>query len=164
MTTEQSLAATAVHAWTLGIKNAEKVFLGLTDEQLRQPVAPGKNRLVYLYGHLIAVHDGMLPLLGIGARLHPELDAMFLDAPDDPVSDLRPAAELARLWAEVHGALRAGFDGFSPSDWTQRHTAMTEADFAANPLRNRLAVLLNRAAHSAFHVGQCALAATSPES
>lgn len=159
MTAEQSLAATALNDWALNLKRAEEVFLGKTDAQLRQAVAPGKNRLVYLYGHLIAVHDAMLPLLGIGERLHPELDAVFLDAPDDPASDLRPAAELAQLWAEVHGALRDGFARFTPADWTARHTAMSAADFAANPLRNRLAVLLNRAAHMAFHVGQCALIA-----
>jgi hypothetical protein len=28
-----------------------------------QEVAPGKNRLIYLWGHLTAVHDAMLPLL-----------------------------------------------------------------------------------------------------
>ena len=34
---------------------------------------------------------------------------------------------------------------------------MTDADFAANPLRNRLAVLLSRTGHVAYHLGQCAL-------
>ena len=82
MTPDQSLAATAVHAWTLNTARAEKVFLGQTDEDLRQEVAPGKNRLVYLWGHLIAVHDAMLPLLGIGPRLHPELDTTFLTEAD----------------------------------------------------------------------------------
>ena len=65
-------------------------------------------------------------------------------------SDLRSAAELGQYWAEVHGALRAGFERFTPADWSQRHTAMSDADFAANPLRNRAAVVLNRAAHVAF--------------
>jgi len=37
--------------------------------QLEQQVAPGKNRLIYLWGHLTAVNDGLLPLLGIGERL-----------------------------------------------------------------------------------------------
>jgi hypothetical protein len=159
MTPEQSLAATVKADWALNLKRAEAVFLDKTDEQLRQPVAPGKNRLVYLYGHLIAVSDAMLPLLGIGERLHPELDAAFLDGPDDPASPLLSAAELGRLWAEVHGALRAGLERFTPADWTARHTAMSDEDFAANPLRNRAAVVMNRAAHVAFHVGQCALAA-----
>jgi DinB superfamily len=158
MTPEQSLVATALHAWTLNLAHAEKVFSGLTDEQLRQEVAPGKNRLVYLWGHLIAVHDAMLPLLGIGDRLHPELDAPFLKDADTTTRDLPSAAVLAQYWAEVNAALKAGFATFSPVDWTQRHTAMTAADFAANPLRNRLAVLLSRTGHVAYHLGQCALA------
>lgn len=157
MTPDQSLAATAVHAWTLNTARAEKVFLGQTDEDLRQEVAPGKNRLVYLWGHLIAVHDAMLPLLGIGPRLHPELDTTFLTEADRSTTGLPSNAALTQMWAEVHGALRSGFDRFTPTDWTARHAAMTDDEFTANPLRNRLAVLLNRTAHLAWHLGQCAL-------
>ena len=158
MTPEQSLATTAVQSWTINITRADKVFAALTDEQLRREVAPGKNRLVYLWGHLIAVHDGMLPLLGIGERLHPELDGPFLDEADAATTARPSAVELARMWAEVNGALQAGFQRFSPADWTARHTAMSDDDFAANPLRNRLAVLLSRTGHVAYHLGQCALA------
>lgn len=158
MSTEQSLVATALHAWTMQIARAEKVFLGRNDVELRQEVAPGKNRLVYLWGHLIAVHDAMLPLLGLGDRLHPELDAPFLDEADGTTGDLPSAAQLATYWGDVHAALTAGFAQWSPDDWTRRHTAMTDADFAANPLRNRLAVLLSRTGHVAYHLGQCALA------
>ena len=157
MTPEQSMTATALQSWALSISRAEKTFSGLSDEALRRPVAPGKNRLVYLYGHLIAVHDAMLPLLGIGERLHPELDAPFLKEADNAAANVPSAATLKALWDEVHGALQAGFDRFSPTDWTQRHTAMSDADFATNPLRNRLAVLLSRTGHIAYHLGQCAL-------
>ena len=160
MTPEQSLAATAVHAWTLNISRADKVFAGLTDELLRKEVAPGKNRLVYLWGHLIAVHDAMLPLLGIGARLHAELDVQFLTEANNTTSELPSAAHFAHCWTEVNDALLAGFDRFTPADWTQRHTAMSDTDFATNPLRNRLAVLLSRTGHVAYHLGQCALAST----
>lgn len=161
MSPEQSLASTALHAWSMQIARAEKVFSGLTDAELQQAVAPGKNRLVYLWGHLIAVHDAMLPLLGIGPRLHPELDAPFLDEADDTTAPSPSAATLAGYWAEVNAALQAGFDRFSAADWTARHTAMTDADFAANPLRNRLAVLLSRTGHVAYHLGQCALVSTA---
>ncbi len=157
MTPEQSLSATAVQAWILNVARAEKVFLGRTDVQLRREVAPGKNRLVYLFGHLIAVHDRMLPLLGIGERRHPELDAAFLEDADDATRELPSSSDLARDWAEVHAALLAGLQRFTPADWTARHTAMTDDDFVADPLRNRLAVLLNRTAHLAYHLGQCAL-------
>jgi hypothetical protein len=53
-----------------------------------------KNRLFYLLGHLSAVHDRMLPLLGIGERLHPELDEAYLTNPDQTISGPLAAADL----------------------------------------------------------------------
>ena len=47
---------------------------------------------------------------------------------------------------------------FTAADWAQKHRAMSDADFATNPRRNRLAVLLSRTGHVAYHLGQCALA------
>ena len=35
----------------------------LSDEQLQKEIAPGKNRGIYILGHLIAVHDDMLAIL-----------------------------------------------------------------------------------------------------
>ena len=158
-TPEQALVAAAVHAWTINVERAGKMFSGLTEQQLLLEVAPGRNRLVYLWGHLIAVHDGMLPLLGLGQRVHPELDATFLTERDRAVSELPPTPELKRCWDEVNGRLLDGFRQFSASDWAQRHTAVSDADFAMNPLRSRLSVLLSRTSHLAYHVGQGALVA-----
>jgi len=121
-----------------------------------QEVAPGRNRLVYLWGHLIAVHDAMAPLIGVGERLHPELDAMFLTEADKRAS-LPSAGELKAYWDEVHGRLLEAFRRFTPAEWAQKHTAMSEDDFKANPLRNRLAVLLSRTNHLSYHLGQAAL-------
>ena len=69
MTPDQAIVASAVHSWKQNVERADKVFSGLTEQQLLTEVAPGRNRLVYLWGHLTAVHDGMLPLLGLGDRL-----------------------------------------------------------------------------------------------
>ncbi len=118
MTPEQSVVASAVHAWKLNVERADKLFSGLSEQQLLQEVAPGKNRLVYLWGHLIAVHDAMLPLLGLGRRLHPELDAAFLTGADRAVVELPPAAELKRHWDEVNGSLLAGFSSFTASKFS----------------------------------------------
>jgi hypothetical protein len=68
---------------------------GLSEQQLLEEVARGKNRLIYLWGHLIAVHDGMLPLLDLGERSYPELDATFLTAADRAVA-LLPSRVAAR--------------------------------------------------------------------
>jgi hypothetical protein len=158
MTPEQSVVASAVQAWTMNIDRADKLFSGLSDEKMLTEIAPGKNRLVYLWGHLIAVHDAMLPLLGLGERLHPELDAAFLTGADRAVADLPSAADLKRHWDEVNGRLLAGFRRFTASDWADKHTVVSAEDFAANPLRNRFAVLLSRTGHVAYHLGQAALA------
>jgi hypothetical protein len=72
MTNEERFVSVALNAWNGNIERADKLFSGLTAEQLTQQVAPGKNRLIYLWGHLTAVHDAMLPLLAFGPRLHPE--------------------------------------------------------------------------------------------
>src|SRR5215472_17280132 len=82
MSTEISLIDAALRGWKSNVERVDKLFGTLSSQQLEQQVTPGKNRLVYLWGHLAAVNDGLLPLLGIGARLHPELDAMFITKPD----------------------------------------------------------------------------------
>jgi hypothetical protein len=126
-------------------------------------VAPGKNRLIYLWGHLIAVHDGMFPILGLGDRLHRELDAIFLTCADRTIPNLPSAADLERLWHAVHEPLMAGFSRFTAEDWVQKHAVVSAADFAVNPLRNRLAVLFSRTAHIAYHLGQAMLVAGSAD-
>lgn len=157
MTPDQLLVASSVLAWKTQLERASKLFANLGDEQLRAEIAPGKNRLIYLWGHLIAVHDAMLPLLGLGPRLHPELDAMFLTVADRSVAELPTAEDLKRFWLEVNARL-AAIDAFTPADWVAKHSAVSEEDFAINPLRNRLALLLNRTSHVAYHLGQAQLA------
>jgi len=92
-------------------------------------VAPGKNRLIYLWGHLAAVNDGLLPLLGIGERLHPELDAMFIGTPDKSVEltvyGKIPQGGMGRDQPKA----REGYSEFSAEDWAGRHTAVSEEDF-----------------------------------
>jgi hypothetical protein len=163
MTPEQSIAATAVQSWTMNVERADKLFSGLSESQALQEVAPGRNRLVYLWGHLIAIHDAMAPLLGLGERLHPELDEVFVTGADKEVAVLPSTVELKKHWDEVHGRLLEAFGRFTAADWAQKHTAMSDEDFKANPLRNRMAVLLNRTNHLSQHLGQAALASKSSE-
>jgi hypothetical protein len=161
MSIEQTLAATALAFWKIELERADKFFSALTDEQLPLEIAPGRNRLVYLWGHLIAVHDRMLPLLGIGERVYPYLDAPSLLEADrsEKLTTLPPAADLKRWWDEVNSRLTAGLSNFTPADWAAKHTAVSDEAFAANPLRNRLAVLLSRTAHISSHLGQAVIAA-----
>jgi ribose 1,5-bisphosphokinase PhnN len=45
----------------------------------------------------------------------------------------------------------------SLSDWAQRHTAVSAEDFAKDTSRNRFAILLSRANHLSYHLGQAVL-------
>jgi DinB superfamily len=157
MTPEQALVTSTISSWKIAIERADKLFLPLSEAQLQKEVAPGKNRLIYLWGHLSAVHDRMLPLLDLGPRLYPELDTPFLTNPDRAVPDAPTGEEVRGFWQEVNGKLLAGFERFSPADWLKRHTSVSEEDFAKDPSRNRFAILLSRTNHISFHLGQTAL-------
>jgi len=42
----------------------------------------------------------------------------------------------------------------SVADWLGRHTAVSAEDFANEPLRNKLNVLMGRTIHESYHLGQ----------
>ena len=148
----------AVNSWRLVLERANKTLSNLTEEQVLKEVAPGRNRLIYLWGHLTAVHDAMFPILGLGKRLHPELDAIFVSNPDKAEAQLPPVGELRKYWDEVNGKLLLQFASLSEDEWLQRHNAVSEEDYAKDPTRNRLAVLLSRTNHMSYHLGQITLA------
>jgi hypothetical protein len=158
MTSEDVFVGVSIATWKLVIGRADKFFSNASEERLQHQVAPDKNRLIYLWGHLTAVHDRMLPLLGLGPRLHPELDATFISAPDRTVETLPSAAELKSAWDEVNATLLAGYERLKPAEWLEKHADVSAEDFAKEPLRNRLAILLNRTNHTSFHIGQAILA------
>jgi len=116
VSTENSLINAALRGWKSNVESADKLFGALSPEQLEQQVAPGKNHLIYLWGHLAAVNDGLLPLLGIGERLHPELDAMFISKPDRSVELTETAQSLKSAWDKINQKLWEGFSKFSPAD------------------------------------------------
>jgi uncharacterized damage-inducible protein DinB len=158
MTSQKLSVKVAINSWRLVVERANKTFSSLTDEELLKEVAPGRNRVIYLFGHLTAIHDAMFPILGLGERLHPELDAIFVSSPDKTEAQLPPAAELRKYWDDVNAKLLSQFASLSADEWLQRHYAMSEEDYAKDPTRNRLAVLLSRTNHMSYHLGQITLA------
>src|ERR1700733_12238925 len=99
MTNEELYLAVALNGWKGTIERADKMFSGLSDQEVLKEIAPGKNRLIYLWGHLTAVHDAMLPLLGIGRRLHAEFDVAFISNPDKTQCGMTSAAAVGGAWS-----------------------------------------------------------------
>jgi hypothetical protein len=158
MTTENSLIDSALRTWKLNIDRADQLFGSLSEKELLQEIAPGKNRVIYLWGHLTAVNDALIPLLGFGERLHPELDSMFVSNPDGFVAETISGQKLKRSWNEINQRLWTGFSKLSAAEWLQKHASVSKEDFAREPYRNRFTVLLGRAAHLSYHLGQANLA------
>ena len=157
MTLETSLIDSALRNWRSNVDRAGKLFGNLSQEQLLQEVAPGKNRVIYLWGHLTAFNDALIPLLGFGARIHPELDLMFVSNPDRTVPNILLGEDLKIIWQETSQILWRGFSKLSVADWMQKHGAVSEEDFLREPHRNRFTILLARTAHIAYHLGQAKL-------
>ena len=116
MAFETSLIDSALRNWRSTVDRADKVFGNLSQEQLLQEVAPGKNRLIYLWGHLTAFNDALIPLLGFGSRMRPELDLMFVSNPDRTVTTILSGGELKNIWQETSQILWTGFSKLSAAD------------------------------------------------
>lgn len=153
----QLLVKMVLDAWNAKLKETDALLTALTDEQLQNEVAPGRNRGIYLLGHLTAVNDKMLPLLNLGAQMHPELNNTFLKEADKAVADIPSANELRNFWGEINSSLATHFNNMNADDWFQQHTSVSAEDFSKEPNRNKLNIIISRTNHLAYHLGQMAL-------
>ena len=155
--TKKIMVKSVLDSWNARIKEANNIIDNLTDEQLQKEIAPGKNRGVYLLGHLTAVNDKMLPLLNFESQHYAHLEDAFLNKPDKSVSDIPSAKEVRAVWKNVNSKLAEHFNKLSPDEWFQKHSSVSEEDFAKEPHRNRLNVVIGRTNHLQYHIGQVAL-------
>lgn len=144
-------------SWNYQIKASNKLINVLRDEQLVKEIATGKNRGTYLLAHMVADHDGMVPLLGLGEKSYPELETVYIRNPDKSGLQETDTQQLREYWNVVNEKLNQHFANFSNEDWFQRHTAATEEAFTIEPHRNKLNILISRTVHLAYHLGQMAL-------
>lgn len=151
----------AVDAWSNEVNASGKLLDKLTDEQLMREVAPGRNRGIYLLGHLTAVHDRMLSLLRFQDAMYPELDKPFLDEADKVATALPSLAQLRQQWKTVNDTLLGHMKRLPAEEWFTRHANISAEDFPREPHRNRLNVLLSRTNHLAYHRGQLVLLANT---
>jgi hypothetical protein len=142
--------------WEIQNTRLNKLLDELSDEQLSSETAPGRNTGTYLLGHLTAISDGMLVLMSLGNKLYPELQNIFVDNADKSGFTFPSIAELKTYWNNVNEMLRQHFQNMPPTEWFTRHTAVPEEDFAKEPHRNKLNILINRTNHQSYHLGQLA--------
>ncbi len=145
-----------VLAWQTQNTRVNELIASLSEEQLLNETAPGRNTGIYLFGHFAAINDNLFKLLDLGERLHPELDAIFIENPDKSGMAMPAVDVLKKYWNEINAKLTDRFNEMQPADWFERHAAISEADFIKEPHRNKLNVLITRTTHQSYHLGQLA--------
>lgn len=124
-------------AWQSQNKRVDDLINKISDEQLMRETSPGRNTGIYLLGHLAAINDALFKLLGVGERLHPELDDIFLSSPDKSGKTMPAIDQLKQYWQEINTALTTRFYTMQPAEWFEKHIAVSAEEFTKEPHRNR---------------------------
>jgi len=151
---QELLVKSVLDSWYSHVSRVDNLLDTLTDEKLQNEVAPGRNRGIYLLGHLTAVHDRMLPLFNFEKHHYGQLDEIFITSSDKAAKEMPSAADLRLYWKDVNETLAKHFKTLQPEDWFKKHSSVSDEDFAKEPHRNRLNVLVSRTNHLAYHLGQ----------
>ena len=141
-------------AWRAKSDHLSRLVSELSDEQLLQEVAPGRNTGAYLFGHLTVLADHIIPLLGYGEHLAQPLVKPFVQTPDQKNTDLATVKAIRQTWSNVKALLDKKIPETTPKKGFGRHTSISEEDFAREPHRNKLNVILGRIGHMDYHIGQ----------
>ena len=157
MESNQIMVKMVLDRWYSLLKVFDTILDSVSDEKLQKEVSPGKNRGIYLFGHLVAVHDDMMPILNFGEKLFPELEEPFIKFPDKATSTIPPASELRAMWKKQNEVLNKKFESLTPKEWFEKHNSISAEDFAKEPHRNKLNVMITRISHLSYHSGQIAL-------
>jgi hypothetical protein len=157
-TAEDMAVKILLKTWTTQVARITDLVASLSDSDLQKEIAPGKNTGIYIIGHLVAVHDALFPLLGFGNRLYSkELEQIFVKSPDKSGHTFPPVSELRKQWSEVNDLLLQHYNKLDLEAWLTRHEAVSPEDFAKEPHRNKLNVLISRTTHMSYHHGQLVL-------
>lgn len=155
---EEIFSQMVLKNWEAQNKAMDEFVDSLTDEDFKKDVAPGKNSVQYLIGHMIAANESMVKIFGLGTPMFPEYEQIFIRTPDHSGQDFPPPAVLKENYKKHREELKTLFERIKPEEWMTKHSLMTDADFEKEPTRNKMSVLLSRVHHLAYHLGQMKLA------
>ena len=140
--------------WNAKINQCDKLMAELSDEQLMQEVSPGRNRGIYIFGHLTVMINFMQKQLGYGENPTPHLIDFFIKNPDRTFDVMPGVADVRQDWAAGKALIEKNMATTNGDEWFEAHTSVSAEDFAKEPHRNKLNLVLSRASHFDYHLGQ----------
>lgn len=145
-----------LEVWENKIKETTEIFELLGERRAMKPVAPGKNRLIYLLGHLLVIHDGIFETLEVGKRRYTHYDDLFL-TPQHPANVYPPYGLLLQQWIALNETLIFQLRYISPDEWLSKQHYISEMDFILQPNKNKFYGFQCLTGHLFHHLGQLAL-------
>ena len=142
--------------WENKVQETTEVFRSLGESRAREAVAPGKNRVIYLLGHLLVMHDGIFETLELGGRTCKGYDELFL-LPQHAANQYPSYHLLLEQWIALNKTLTFKLRQLSPQQWRSKHRYISEADFESHPNKNRFCGFQCLLTHLYHHAGQLAL-------
>jgi uncharacterized damage-inducible protein DinB len=155
MQTKEIAVKMVLSGWKNGQDKIEKALAMLSDDDMDMELMPDGNSVSWVVGHLAAVNDSLLTILGLGEKLNEDYFDYFLN--DDSPVKVPTVAQTRDYWRVTIERLNDAMAELSAEDWFDKHTTVSAEDFAKEPHRNRLNVLLSRTYHLNHHYGQLAL-------
>lgn len=143
--------------WNTYNTRMQKAFDELDGTEFQVPVAEGFNSPSWILGHLVDTDDMLLEVLGIRARIYPDLSRIYHHERGSNQTGHLAKSELMSRWKVILAELERSFKSWTESEWLSKHAVVSEQDFQREPHRNRLNVMLTRVAHKASHLGQIAM-------
>ena len=153
-TQNEMFVSMVLTAWRGQNMKLDEMIGKYSDDQWLHETGPGKNTGIYLLGHLSAVNDGLVTILGFGNKLYPELENVFLFNADKSGQIMPSVTELKNAWRKININLEVYIAKMKPEDWFTKHTKISDEDFAKEPHRNKLSVIITRTVHQSYHLGQ----------
>ena len=145
--------------WRNKIHESTEMFESLGANMAMEPVAPGKNRVIYLLGHLLVIHDAIFDSLELGKRRYAHYDVLFL-TPQHPANAYPPFGLLLQEWIVLNEDLTRQLSSLSHSQWQSKLHYVSEADFILKPYKNRFCGFQCLITHLYHHSGQMELIRT----
>ena len=127
---DSTCSALAIRHWQNQNTELINILSKISNEQLEKEIVPDKNTGMYLLGHIIAVNEDMLSLFNLGERIYPELEKAFIHTPDKSGQEMPEPDALRAMWSNSTDRITQLFLNMDPEEWTKKHTAVSEEDFA----------------------------------
>lgn len=140
--------------WQLATQRLSATIEELTNQQLETQVAKDRNTGVWIITHLIIVNENILKVTGFGETKQETLVEQLANG------IVLNASELRAVWKETTERISTIIANVPAERWLQKHTSVSEEDFAKDTTRNNLMIVLSRLMHMMYHAGQLGLLKT----